>query len=557
MPSNEGLFNKYLVTVAGTGAPCPNACFVIRPGHDAYSDAAARAAPGLVDRMRGRLVIQKLERWGGNARSIEDPSWPVYGAPLADAVALPIGDTVDVDPGRDMGDALGAVADPEVRRALRAYADACAVDLPALASDLRRITGDAATATPAPVQAVAGVATRRGKVLLVRTDKYGIGLPAGKVNPGESHLDALRREVLSETGLAVLRVGRFLGTDARPAFECRHYEVEVAGGDPVAGDDAVEAWWGEVKESHNPHFPMVHPMVVGALRRSAAGREGPQAAGARGPALSETELAAIEAGGVPDGQCSCGGRVVPQCQACGRATDRDDRPGARAIEDLAREVRRSWGCIRRGNDIMERTERDLYLQLLAAEADVYRLTAAMFSAGHLELERRPTPDEAAEVYARGGLIVATWHDLHFADGVVLISRDRFDAFCQMNVGPTRWLLLTDPTTTELAEVESDRQESARQAFSLTIAGRVVPMEVFQVRRKRGGVPETLWMTRTRTKDAGLASYDHHFSGNTRMEAVGWSLEQLTRADLEPSAVTWPTSLASPSETDVDGEITPA
>ena len=42
-----------------------------------------------------------------------------------------------------------------------------------------------------------------------------------------------------------------------------------------------------------------------------------------------------------------------------------------------------------------------------------------------------------------------------------------------------------------------------------------------------------------------------------MEAVGWSLEQLTRADLEPSAVTWPTSLASPSETDVDGEITPA
>lgn len=270
--------------------------------------------------------------------------------------------------------------------------------------------------------------------------------------------------------------------------------------------------------------------------------------------MSPGMLAALAEDGVPDGACACGGRVAPQCQACGRAPDREDRPGAKAVEDLAREVRRSWGCIRRGNDNMERVERELYLQLHAVEADVLRLTAAMFNAGRLELERRPTPDEAAEVYARGGLIVATWHDLHFADGTVLISRDRFESFCQANMGPTRWLLLTDPTREELAEVESGRQESERQTFTLTIAGRAVPMEVFQVRRERSGVPETFWATTTRTKAAGLASHDHHFSGNTRLEALGWSLEQLTRAGLEPSAVAWP---AEPSEAAVDGAGPPA
>lgn len=273
--------------------------------------------------------------------------------------------------------------------------------------------------------------------------------------------------------------------------------------------------------------------------------------------MSEGTLASLEEAGVPDGQCPCGGRVIPKCQACGLAPDREDRPGAKAVEDLAREVRRSWGCIRRGNDGMEAVERDLYLQLHAAEADVLRLTAAMFNAGRLELERRPTPDEAAEVYARGGLIVATWHDLHFADGTVLISHDRFESFCQANVGPTRWLLLTDPTPAELAEVESDRQESARQTFTVTIAGRAVPMDVFQVRRRRDGVPETFWMTNTRTKGAGLACYDHHFSGNTRMEAVGWSMEQLTRAGLEPSALAWPASPSKPAEAAVDGTGVPA
>ena len=82
--------------------------------------------------------------------------------------------------------------------------------------------------------------------------------------------------------------------------------------------------------------------------------------------------------------------------------------------------------------------------------------------------------------------------------------------------------------------------SDHQTFRLTIAGRDVALEVFRVEREHPDRVEHFWRTTTRTKAAELASYDHHFSGNTRMEAIGWTLHQLTAAGLEPSAMAWPT-----------------
>lgn len=75
-------------------------------------------------------------------------------------------------------------------------------------------------------------------------------IPGGRVEPSESALDAVRREVLEETGLAV-DVGGMLGIvdiadDDAPGtvFEVADYRCSVVGDPkPVAGDDATDARW--------------------------------------------------------------------------------------------------------------------------------------------------------------------------------------------------------------------------------------------------------------------------------------------------------------------------
>jgi ADP-ribose pyrophosphatase YjhB (NUDIX family) len=75
------------------------------------------------------------------------------------------------------------------------------------------------------------------------------------VEPGETDDVALRRELLEETGLAVL-VGPLVGSVRRPApgggtFEIFDYRCTVDGGAAVrAGDDAAQARWVSAAEYH-------------------------------------------------------------------------------------------------------------------------------------------------------------------------------------------------------------------------------------------------------------------------------------------------------------------
>ena len=105
------------------------------------------------------------------------------------------------------------------------------------------------------VAAVGAIAIDAGRILLIRrghAPSRGLwSLPGGRVEPGETEADAVRREVAEETGLDV-EVGPLAGEVVRPGagdvvYRIRDYLVTVVSGadsaEPVAGDDADDVAW--------------------------------------------------------------------------------------------------------------------------------------------------------------------------------------------------------------------------------------------------------------------------------------------------------------------------
>ena len=125
-----------------------------------------------------------------------------------------------------------------------------------------------------------------GRLLLVlRGREPGAGLwsiPGGKVEPGESLVEAVRREVVEETALDVA-VGEYVGTVERPAldgdvFVIHDYRAAPAPGAATfavrAGDDAADAGWFPPAEVRA--LPCVPGLVEalegwGVLPRSSSG----------------------------------------------------------------------------------------------------------------------------------------------------------------------------------------------------------------------------------------------------------------------------------------------
>jgi len=110
-----------------------------------------------------------------------------------------------------------------------------------------------------PIPAVIAVVVRGNEVILVRRanppDAGLWGFPGGKIELGERLDQAAVRELYEETGVVARAVEAFTAVDAveiaSNASVVHHYVLvavfcQWVSGNPVAGDDALEARWFEL-----------------------------------------------------------------------------------------------------------------------------------------------------------------------------------------------------------------------------------------------------------------------------------------------------------------------
>ncbi len=104
--------------------------------------------------------------------------------------------------------------------------------------------------TPAPITAVGVVCLRGDEVLLIRRGsppRLGEwSLPGGRIEPGERAVDAALRELREETGVeaeitALIDVVDGIFPEAGRHYVLIDYAARWLSGEPVAGDDALEA----------------------------------------------------------------------------------------------------------------------------------------------------------------------------------------------------------------------------------------------------------------------------------------------------------------------------
>jgi 8-oxo-dGTP diphosphatase len=113
-----------------------------------------------------------------------------------------------------------------------------------------------------------------GRLLLIRRGtppSRGLwSLPGGRVEPGETDLMAVIREVQEETGL-VVSPGELVGRVERPGpagvYEIFDYTAAVVGGELRAGDDAAGVEWvGAVRFGEMERDGELAPLLADTLR---------------------------------------------------------------------------------------------------------------------------------------------------------------------------------------------------------------------------------------------------------------------------------------------------
>ena len=131
---------------------------------------------------------------------------------------------------------------------------------------------------PTPVPAVGVVCLRGDSVLLIRRGtppRLGEwSLPGGRIEPGERAVDAALRELREETGVEAEITGLIDVVDGIFPEAGRHYVLidyaaRWVSGEPVAGDDALEARFVALDEIESLIEWSETPRII---RLAAAGR---------------------------------------------------------------------------------------------------------------------------------------------------------------------------------------------------------------------------------------------------------------------------------------------
>lgn len=136
-----------------------------------------------------------------------------------------------------------------------------------------------------PVPATIAVVIRDGSVLLVRRanppDAGLWGFPGGKIDYGETIEQAAVRELLEETGVVAEAGQVFTAVDAFDrgrSEEMRAHYILIAvlcrwvSGEPVAGDDALEAAWHPLDGLESAGLAMSFGVAEMARKAAALGR---------------------------------------------------------------------------------------------------------------------------------------------------------------------------------------------------------------------------------------------------------------------------------------------
>jgi 8-oxo-dGTP diphosphatase len=95
-----------------------------------------------------------------------------------------------------------------------------------------------------PVHVVAAAIVREGRVLAARRRRPLVGweFPGGKLEPGESEPEALRREIAEELGVPI-SVGARLGDATDTRIHLVLYRAGLRGGEPRARADHDALRW--------------------------------------------------------------------------------------------------------------------------------------------------------------------------------------------------------------------------------------------------------------------------------------------------------------------------